>query len=110
MTVKCTNCNKEQEYNEEKRFCEMCGTELPQTKQCIKCNKELSIEANFCSFCGINQNEAMNNSQNTGFHIGNDNVIGDLKVVGKNEKTHIIGNATIIKNEDETKHVKVCNI
>ena len=112
MTVKCTNCNKEQEYNEEKRFCEMCGTKLPQTKQCIKCNKELPIEANFCSFCGTNQNEAINNSQNAGFHMGNDNIVEKLNVsvVGKKEETHIAGNATIVKNEDETKHVKVCHI
>ncbi len=50
MTVKCTNCNKEQEYNEKNKFCEMCGTRLPQTKQCIQCNEEISIEANFCSW------------------------------------------------------------
>ena len=111
MTVKCTNCNKEQEYNEEKRFCEMCGTKLPQTKQCIKCNKELPLEANFCSFCGTNQSEAINKSQSTGFHMGSDNMIaGDFTVVGKKEETHIAGNATIVKNEDETKHVKVCHI
>ena len=113
MTVKCTNpnCNKEQEYNEEKRFCEMCGTKLPQTKQCIKCNKELPLEANFCSFCGTNQNEAISKSQSTGFYMGNDNIIGgDFTVVGKKEETHIAGNATIVKNEDETKHVKVCHI
>ena len=111
MTVKCTNCNKEQEYNEENRFCEMCGTLLPQTKQCIKCNKEIPIEANFCGKCGTNQNEAINNSQNAGFHMGSDNMIaGDFTVVGKKEETHIAGNATIVKNEDETKHVKVCHI
>ena len=41
--------------------------------------------------------------------MGDKNVIaGD--VIGHKEETHISGNATIIKNEDQTKQVKKCHI
>ena len=41
--------------------------------------------------------------------MGDKNVIaGD--VIGHKEETHIAGNATIIKNEDQTKQVKKCHI
>ena len=114
MIVKCTNCNSEQEYNEGNKYCTMCGTILPRpTKKCISCNKELSLDAKFCSSCGAKQEissgfEPVTDSK---FHMGNDNMIaGDFNVVGKKEETHIEGNATIIKNEDETKQVKTCHI
>ncbi len=113
MIVKCIKpgCNNEQEYKKGEPFCEMCGTKLPQTKNCIDCGKEISIEANFCSACGIKQNEATCKLQSSGFHMGNDNIIqGDFNAVGKKEDYHIAGSATIIKNDDETKKISECSL
>ena len=114
MIVKCTNCNREQEYNEDNKYCTMCGNLLPTpTKKCISCNKELPLEANFCSSCGTKQDGILGTDQTStpGFHMGNDNnIAGDFNVVGKKEEFNIDGNATIIKNADETKQVKACHI
>ena len=113
MIIKCTNCNSEQEYNEDNKFCMMCGSILPSPmKKCISCNKELPLDAKFCSSCGTKQETSSNVEQvlDSKFHMGNDNMIaGDFNVVGKKEETHI-ENQTIIKNEDETKQVKTCHI
>ena len=114
MIVKCTNCNNEQEYNEDNKFCMMCGSILPSPmKKCISCNKQLPLDAKFCSSCGTKQeiSSDFEPTADSKFHMGNDNMIaGDLNVVGKKEETHIEGNATIIKNEDETKQVKTCHV
>ena len=118
MLVKCTNpnCNNEQEYSENNKYCTMCGTILPcPTKKCISitCNKQLPLDAKFCSSCGTKQEISSNveSALDSTFHMGNDNnIAGDINVVGKKEETHIEGNATIIKNEDETKQVKTCHI
>ena len=49
------------------------------------------------------------NAEQDGLSMGDKNVIaGD--VIGHKEETHIAGNATIIKNEDQTKQVKKCHI
>ena len=61
----------------------------------------------FCGECGTKQDESV--SKSSGFSMGDKNVIaGD--VIGSKEETHISGNATIIKNEDQTKQVKKCHI
>ena len=110
MIVKCTNCNSEQEYNEDNKFCTMCGTVLPlPTKKCISesCNKQLPLDAKFCSACGTKQDISTDTEpySNPDCNIGNDNLFnGDFNYVGKKEETHI-ENQTIIKNEDETKEI-----
>ena len=115
MIVKCTNCNSEQEYNEDNKFCTMCGTVLPlPTKKCISesCNKQLPLDAKFCSACGTKQDISTDTEpySNPDCNIGNDNLFnGDFNYVGKKEETHI-ENQTIIKNEDETKQVKTCHV
>ena len=103
---KCTNCGTELE--EGAKFCLECGTPVPQTKKCIKCGFELPLSAKFCPECGTKQDGTANASA-SGFSMGDKNVIaGD--VIGHKEETHIAGNATIIKNEDQTKQVKRCHI
>ncbi len=105
---KCANCGTE--LDEGAKFCLECGTPVPQTKKCIKCGLELPLSAKFCPECGTRQDGQANpNAGGSGFSMGDKNVIaGD--VIGHKEETHIAGNATIIKNEDETKKTARCHI
>ncbi len=105
---KCANCGTE--LDEGAKFCLECGTPVPQTKKCIKCGFELPLSAKFCPECGTKQDGQANpNASDSGLNMGDKNVIaGD--VIGHKEETHIAGNATIIKNEDQTKQVKKCHI
>ena len=105
---KCANCGTE--LDEGAKFCLECGTPVPQTKKCIKCGFELPLSAKFCPECGTKQDGQANpNAGGSGLSMGDKNVIaGD--VIGHKEETHIAGNATIIKNEDQTKQVKKCHI
>ena len=104
--TKCSVCGTELE--EGQKFCFECGAPVPQTKKCIKCGAEIALKMKFCPECGTNQNGEAN-AVNTGFSMGDKNVIaGD--VIGHKEETHVAGNATIIKNEDQTKQVKKCHV
>lgn len=105
---KCANCGTE--LDEGAKFCLECGTPVPQTKKCIKCGAELPHSAKFCPECGTRQDgKATPSAGGSGLSMGDKNVIaGD--VIGRKEETHISGNATIIKNEDETKKTAKCHI
>ena len=101
----CNNCGAE--VQDGMKFCFDCGTPVPQVKKCVSCGAELSLKMKFCPECGTNQDGSAPKS--SGFSMGDKNVIaGD--VIGTKEETHISGNATIIKNEDQTKQVKKCHI
>ncbi|MEE0999274.1 MAG: zinc ribbon domain-containing protein [Treponemataceae bacterium] len=101
----CSNCGSE--VQDGMKFCGECGTPVPQTKKCINCGLELPLNMKFCGECGAKQDESAPKS--SGFSMGDKNVIaGD--VIGSKEETNISGNATIIKNEDQTKQVKKCHI
>jgi len=101
----CSNCGSE--VQDGMKFCGECGTPVPQTKKCINCGLELPLSMKFCGECGTKQDGSAPKS--SGFSMGDKNVIaGD--VIGSKEETHISGNATIIKNEDQTKQVKKCHI
>ena len=101
----CSNCGSE--VQDGMKFCGECGTPVPQTKKCINCGLELPLNMKFCGECGTKQDGSTPKS--SGFSMGDKNVIaGD--VIGSKEETHISGNATIIKNEDQTKQVKKCHI
>ena len=101
----CNNCGAE--VQDGMKFCFDCGTPVPQVKKCVSCGAELSLKMKFCLECGTNQDGSTPKS--SGFSMGDKNVIaGD--VIGSKEETHISGNATIIKNEDQTKQVKKCHI
>ena len=102
----CKFCGATIEENS--KFCMECGAAVPQVKKCIQCGIELPLNVKFCPECGANQAGAVAGASN-GISIGNSNAIrGD--VVGKKEETNISGNATIIKNEDQTKQVKKCHV
>ena len=101
----CNNCGAE--VQDGMKFCFDCGTPVPQVKKCVSCGAELALKMKFCPECGTNQDGSTPKS--SGFSMGDKNVIaGD--VIGSKEETHISGNATIIKNEDQTKQVKKCHI
>jgi len=74
--------------------------------KCPNCGKEFPEGIKFCSECGT---KLIDPAASSGVAIGDKNVIaGD--VVGVKEDYHIAGNATIIKNDDETKKVLTCKI
>ena len=101
----CSNCGAE--VADGMKFCFDCGTPVPQVKKCVSCGAELSLKMKFCPECGAKQDGTAPKS--SGFSMGDKNVIaGD--VIGSKEETNISGNATIIKNEDQTKQVKKCHI
>ena len=79
-------------------------------KICPNCRTKCKPESKFCPECGTKFNGQTNSiSEGSGFYMGDKNVIaGDI--IGHKEETHIAGNATIIKNEDQTKQVKRCHI
>ena len=106
--MKCTNCGNEIENG--LKFCMECGTPIPQNKICPNCKMELPIAAKFCFGCGFNLNGKTDSKTKTSstanLNMGDKNVIaGDVK----GEEYNITGNATIIKNEDETKKVMTCH-
>ena len=97
----CENCENEDgspvKLEEEQISCPSCGTKCkPGTKFCPECGTRLDGKAN-------------SNAGGSGFSMGDKNVIaGD--VIGNKDETNITGNATIIKNEDETKKIARCHV
>ena len=107
--MKCNNCGAE--VAEGMKFCCDCGSPLPQEKKCVSCGATIALKMKFCPECGAPQSgEAQKPKFNAAaFAMGDKNVIaGD--VVGHQETTHVTGNATIIKNEDQSRQVKRCHI
>lgn len=107
--MKCNNCGAE--VAEGMKFCCDCGSPLPQEKKCISCGATIALRMKFCPECGASQSgEAQKPKFNAAaFAMGDKNVIaGD--VIGSQETTHVAGNATIIKNEDQSRQVKRCHI
>ncbi len=102
---KCPKCGAIIEAGS--RFCGECGESIPQSKECPRCHAQVKQESKFCSECGYDFIEKAN-SKNA-FSMGDKNVIaGD--VIGHQESYSISGNATIVKNEDETKKMVRCHI
>ena len=102
----CKNCGAE--LLPDSSFCEQCGAPVPKTRQCLNCGAEVSLKAKFCSNCG----SSMDGTGKTGtgtMSIGDKNVIaGD--VIGSKEETKVYGNATIIRNDDQTKKIRKCHV
>ena len=107
MMIECPNCKTVQEAM---KFCGNCGTRLPDPKKkCPQCNTEWPNEQKFCGECGYNFFTETKTFQKSAISLGNDNMIaGDF--IGQKEDYHIAGNATFVKNEDETKKIKKCEI
>ena len=104
--MKCTNCGEEIEDG--MKFCGSCGTPVPQNKKCPSCGAEIPLKMKFCPECGTPQDGSKPKGA-AAIAMGDKNVIaGD--VIGKQEITNIAGNATIIKNEDQTKQVRKCHV
>ena len=108
--MKCSNCGAE--IADGMKFCGDCGTPVPQEKKCISCGATIALKMKFCPECGANQSGETSSKSKfnaAAFAMGDKNVIaGD--VVGHQESTHVAGNATIIKNEDQSKQVKRCHV
>ncbi len=107
--MKCNNCGAE--VAEGMKFCCDCGSPLPQEKKCVSCGATIALRMKFCPECGAPQSgEAQKPKFNAAaFAMGDKNVIaGD--VIGSQETTHVAGNATIIKNEDQSRQVKRCHV
>ncbi|MCQ2573379.1 MAG: hypothetical protein MJ182_05755 [Treponema sp.] len=108
----CPKCGTKYENG---NFCENCETEdgnpvrLEEQKiSCPQCGKLYSVGTKFCSDCGVKLG-ASAPQNNAGISMGDKNVVaGDI--IGKKEETNISGNATIIKNEDETKKTAKCHV
>ena len=111
----CPKCLRQYESG---NFCENCENEdgspvklEEEQVSCPKCGLKYKKGTKFCSECGtrLDGTGTSNAAGAAGLSMGDKNVVaGD--VIGHKEETHIAGNATIIKNEDQTKQVKKCHI
>ncbi len=110
-------CQKCKKLYESGNFCENCENEdgtpvkLEEEKVCCpQCGREYAVGTKFCSECGVKLGTAgAGTSSGSGISMGDKNVIaGD--VIGHKETYNVSGNATIIKNEDETKKTSKCHI
>ena len=110
----CPKCKKQYESG---NFCENCENEdgtpvkLEEEKvSCPQCGREYAVGTKFCSECGVRLGTAgAGTSSGSGISMGDKNMIsGD--VIGHKESYNVSGNATIIRNEDETKKTAKCHI
>ena len=105
---KCPQCGIEVEVGA--KFCAECGTPIPQTKECPKCHTQLKPTAKFCAECGYSfAGLASTGGGASGVQMGSKNLIsGD--VVGHQESFKVSGNATIVKNIDESRQMVQCHV
>ena len=108
---KCVSCGHECE--DSVRFCENCGTaEFICEKRCPHCRTVVKQDAKFCFECGArlkNCDLGAASDKLGNIAIGDKNVFaGD--VVSHQENMKFFGNATIVKNEDETKKTVQCHV
>ena len=61
--IKCTNAACGAENEDGAKFCEHCGTQLPQYKECPSCHSKAKLTARFCAECGCKLSEQSNISQ-----------------------------------------------
>src|SRR5574344_197616 len=108
--MKCPNCGSEN--SEGAKFCEQCGTKLPPPqRKCPSCGTVINGTPKFCPECGckLDGSGSPSKAAGGGLSLGDKNVVaGD--VIGKKDEYHVSGNATIVKNEDDTKKVAECSV
>ena len=106
--ARCPQCGIEVEVGA--KFCAECGTPVPQTKECPKCHAQLKPTAKFCAECGYSfAGLASTGGGASGVQMGSKNLIsGD--VVGHQESFKVCGNATIVKNIDESRQMVQCHV
>ncbi len=80
------------------------------TKYCPVCRKDIALEYNFCPSCGTKPAVLSDPESGTGnLNVGDENVIaGDI--IGQKHDYSISGDATFIRNVDETKKIRECHI
>lgn len=101
---KCPKCGSQCEDGA--KFCDECGAPLPQDKECPKCHAHIGLNAKFCDECGFSFENG--DATPATISMGDKNVIaGD--VVAHKESYDIKGNATIVRNEDESKKMVKCS-
>ena len=101
---KCPKCGCQCEDGA--KFCDECGTPIPQEKECPKCHAHLGLSTKFCDECGFSFENA--GGKPSAISMGDKNVVaGD--VVAHKESYDIKGNATIVRNEDESKKMVQCS-
>ncbi len=108
----CPDCK--QEFESTMQFCMECGTRLEEKAvHCISCNEALKPNMKFCPSCGSPQQKVSGTvapgSKPAGIVLGDKNVIAGDIISGK-EDYNISGNATFIKNVDESGSVVKCAI
>ena len=100
----CPKCGSA--YEDGAKFCDECGTPIPQEKECPRCHTHIGLSAKFCDECGFSFES--HTGKQPSISMGDKNVIaGD--VVAHKESYDIKGNATIVKNEDESKKIVQCS-
>ena len=95
---KCPSCGAEND--EGSKFCNECGTKLPQDKECPQCHTHWPLKTKFCGECGYNFNAG------AGQAPGAAKIMGDKNVIAGDVTTNI--NTTNYINHDETKKTVSC--
>lgn len=105
--ARCASCGSE--LKEGSRFCSECGAPVPLKRTCPSCGMEVPDGSRFCMYCGSRLEAAEVPPAAGGFSVGSRNVIaGDI--IGRKDDIHISGNATILRNEDDTRKISPCSI
>ena len=95
--MNCPNCGEEIPAGS--KFCQECGTPVPQVKNCISCGAELPLVSKFCQECGAKQEvESGENMATTGISMGDKNVIAGDVVSNVTNNTQVHHNESITNN------------
>ena len=99
---RCPNCGAEVEGGQ--KYCQECGTEIPQDKECPACHARVPVGAKFCSSCAYNFMKSNSPAAGSAVGIGDKNVIaGDVSLSNTTNTTNYI-------NQDETRRVVKCAV